>query len=926
MASPDGREDELPTTASVLAPFERDVLGSTGRAIRVRPAMPHDLDGLRAFYDGLGETSTYFRFFSFRPFVPDHELQRATVHDIHDRVTLVAEAAGTIVGTGEYCRVPGHRDDAEVAFAVADAHHHEGIATVLLEDLAVIARAAGFRRLVAETLPGNQAMQGVFGAAGLVHRSWFEDGVVRVQLDLTVDDLMQDDAALRDWRAAVRSLRPLLQPSHVVVIGAGRDPASPGRRILAHMRDSFHGTVSVVHPTEHIVGGVDAVERIDQIDGVPDLAVVAVPAAAAIDVVDQCGAAGVPMAVVISAGFAETGDEGARRQDELLAVARRHGMRIVGPNCLGVVSTPCGLDATFTSQTFQPGGIAIASQSGGVGIAIAAEAQRRHAGISSFVSMGNKVDVSGNDLLRLWADDPNTNVMLLYLESFGDPVRFARVARSVSQRKPVVAVKSGRSTPGRRGAASHTAALATDQAIVDALFAHTGVMRARTLEELIDVGLLLDRQPAPAGRRIAVLGNAGGPLILAADAADAGGLDVPVLSAKLQNEIAGLVPGAAATVNPVDLAANVTPAQLAGVVQVVVRSGEIDACVVVGVQLDGRLDQIGPLLAAIAVDGIPLAISLIGGRDEAPLSLPTFPTPERAVAALALAAARSDWQASIVEERDTPSTVDPASFAEARRLARRHAGSGPTWLDPATAFRLLEVSGVPIAPWEHADSAEACARAVDRLGGPCAIKADVAELVHKSDSDAVRLGVDDSAAAAATYVTFERRFQDRLKGVVVQAQQAAGVELLVGVIRDAAFGPLLVVGDGGIDAELRDDQVVLIAPASRPAVRRALENLRIAPLFHGFRGRPALPIDEVVEVIHRVGILAATTPEVRQLDVNPVLVRPDGCVAVDALIAVAAVPSPVVPPRGLRGHAAPGIATRREPTPGTNNTESTASS
>ena len=443
------------TTSSLLAPFERDVLLATGRAVHVRAGGPGDVERLRSFYQQLDDTSTYSRFFGLRSYIPDDELQRATVQDVHQQVTLVAESDGPIIGVGEYHARPG-RVEAEVAFAVADAHHHEGVATVLLEDLALIARAAGFRHLVADTLPWNKAMQGVFQTVGLVHRQWFEDGVVCVQLDLTADDLLQDHADLRDWRAAVRSLRSIVEPSHVVVIGADRDETSPGRRILAHLRESFSGRVSVVHATADVVGGIDAVATLDELDEVPDLAVIAVPAPSVADVVARCGSAGVPSAVVVSAGFAELGAEGARMQDQVLAAARGHGVRIVGPNCLGVVSTACGLNATFTSQVFVPGGIAIASQSGGVGIAIAAEAQRRHAGISSFVSMGNKIDVSGNDLLRLWADDERTNVVLLYLESFGDPVRFARVARAVSQRKPVV-VESLRLAPlfhGFRGRAA----------------------------------------------------------------------------------------------------------------------------------------------------------------------------------------------------------------------------------------------------------------------------------------------------------------------------------------------------------------------------------------------------------------------------------------------------------------------------------------
>jgi acetate---CoA ligase (ADP-forming) len=590
----------------------------------------------------------------------------------------------------------------------------------------------------------------------------------------------------------------------------------------------------------------------------------------------------------------------------VLATARRHGMRIVGPNCLGVVATTCGLNATFTSRTLRPGGIAIASQSGGVGIAIAAEAELRAAGISSFVSMGNKADVSGNDLLRLWADDGSTNVVLLYLESFGDPVRFARVARAVSRRKPIVALKSGRSAPGRRGAQSHTAALASDQATVDALFAHTGVLRAHTLEELMDVALLLDRHPAPAGRRVALIGNVGGPLILGADAADAGGLDVPVLSASLQQEIASIAPTAAATANPVDLSAAVTAEELAAVVKSVAASGEVDACLIVCVEIDvhHRLDNIDSMLAAGEPAGVPLALTLIGAAaDCRSAELPIFSTPERAAAAVAIAAQRAGWLASIAEEDDEPAEPDASSWVAVRRLARGHtdAQGNTAWLDPASSFELLEAAGVSVAPWAIAASAADCAEAADRLGPLVVIKADVTGELHKSDVDAVRLGIGDAVTAAETYRGFEKRFGASLRGVLVQTQQVTPLELLVGAVRDPTFGPLIMVGAGGVEAELRDDRVLLVAPVSRTAARRAVESLRLAPLFHGFRGRPELPVDDVVEFVHRLGLLATTAAEIQQLDLNPVLVSTAGCVAVDALVAVAAPAFPVVPVRGLRG-------------------------
>jgi acyl-CoA synthetase (NDP forming)/RimJ/RimL family protein N-acetyltransferase len=796
---------EVPSaTERLLAPFARDVLLATGRAVRVRPAHPDDVAALGRFYAELSKASSYFRFFGARSAVPDAELQRATVQDVDDHVTLVVDVKGELIAVGEYYAEAGH-EEAEVAFAVADAHHSEGIATLLLEDLAAIAREAGFRRLVAQTLPDNTGMQRVFRDAGLVHRRWFEDGAVRVSLDLTAEDLLQDHADLRDWRAAVRSLQPLIRPRHVVVVGGAGDDAglrSPAQRIVAGLA-TFDGHVSVVD------GAADH-RRIegDGVTDVADLAVIAVPADEVAGAVDRCGAAGMRCAVVLTPGFAEVGADGAVLQERVLAATRRHGMRLIGPNSLGVLSTACGLDATLTGQRFHPGRIAIATQSGGVAIAIAAEAYRRRAGVASLVSMGNKADVSGNDLLRLWADDEHTNVVLLYLESFGDPVRFGRIARAASRRKPVVALKGGRS-PAPADTSSLTARLLGDTGAVEALFAHTGVIRARTMEELVDVGLLLDRQPPPAGRRLALVGNAAGPLRLGADAAADAGAAVPVL---------------------VDLGASVSSHRLVEVVRSVAAGGDVDGCIVVCVELaDHRVDETVRLLDGVDCD-VPLAVTAIGGGDQAGGRLPTFPTSERAATAMALAAGRAAWLAGVAAESEV-SDVAADQLLAARRIARERATEPGviTWLPREVAFELLAAGGVVID---------------DRIG--------------------------------------------------------AGVELLVGAARDPASGPFVVVAAGGVDAELRADRAVLVAPVGPVEARAAVERLRLAPLLHGPRGHPD-SVDAVVELVTRIGSLAATVAEIAQLDLNPVIVGPGGCVARDARVAVSSPPSPIRPTRALRG-------------------------
>jgi acyl-CoA synthetase (NDP forming)/RimJ/RimL family protein N-acetyltransferase len=857
------------------------VLLATGRAIHIRASNSADVAAIRDFYARLGDRSTYYRFFGVRPIIPDDELLRATEQDIHRQVTLLAEAEGETIGVGEYHGLPGG-EEAEVAFAVADAHHGEGVATVLLEDLSLIARAAGYRRLVAEVLSGNSAMANVFRSVGLVHRSWFDGGTVHVQLDLASDDVLQDHADLRDWRSAVRSLEPLLRPARVVVIDAGDDASKIGSRIVEHLQ-SFRGRVDVCA----------AGTRVDELDHTPDLAIVAAAGPRAVEVIEQCGVAGVPAAVVVSAGPAGA----------LLSTARRHGMRIVGPNSLGVVSTDCGLNATFTPHTFRSGGIAVGSQSVAMGIAIAAEADGRGVGVSSFVSMGDKLDVSGNDLLRFWADDDETRVVLLCLETLGNPLRFARVARAVSLRKPVVALTGAWTAPERRDTASYAAA--PNQAIVDALLLHTGVVGAKTLDELIDVGVLLDRQPAPAGRRVALIANGGGPLILRVDLAETAGLEVPELSADLQAEIARVVPDVASAANPVDLSATVMPDRLDAVVDIVRKSGEVDSVVVVYTDFtDGGSHEIGAHRGSIEQNGVPVAVSLIGSTAPDDGQYSTFPTPERAITAIALAASRGEWLATHSPGQQDGSPADAAELLLARRLVRQHLAVpvGATPLDPMASFELLAAAGIAVPRWRHVTSAEECAWACGTVGVPCVVKADVADLVHKSERGGVVLGIETVDDARHAYQELHARFRGRLRGALVQAQVTTGVELSIGALQHERFGPFVVLGAGGTEAELLDDRKLLVAPVSIADATVAVEGLRIAPLFHGFHGHPELPIDRVVDFVRRVGLLAASIPELRQLDLNPVLVGSDGCVAVDAFIVLAAPTAPAAPVRGLRGH------------------------
>ena len=537
-----------------------DVLLADGSVAQVRPITPGDAAAVDALFGRVSRETIYYRYFSLRPVVPHEEFDALVQADGFEVGALVMIQHDLVIGIAQYHRDPG-RDDAEVAFLVDDAFQGHGVGTMLLEHLVDHARHHGIRRFIADTLTENHRMLRVFADAGFVRQYTRNAEVIRIVFDIAPSPEALAAADARDHVAVVESLRRLLAPRAIAVIGAGRRRGTIGHELLRNLvAGDFNGPVYPVNPAGGHVASVPSWPSIDAIPGPVDLAVVAVPAESVAAVVEACGTKGVSSLVVITAGFAETGEEGVAAQEALARLAHRYGMRMVGPNCFGIINTDpaVSMNATFAAQPPLPGKVGFVSQSGGLGIAILAEAMGRGIGLSSFVSMGNKADVSGNDLLQWWEDDPATDVILLYLESFGNPRKFSRIARRVSRTKPIVAVKGGRSGAGTRAASSHTAALASSDRAVDALFEQTGVVRVETIEELFDVAEVLAHQPRCPGRRVAVVGNAGGPGVLAADACASRGLEVPEFSDALAAALDELLPTAASTRNPVDLAAGAT--------------------------------------------------------------------------------------------------------------------------------------------------------------------------------------------------------------------------------------------------------------------------------------------------------------------------------------------------------------------------------
>jgi acetyl coenzyme A synthetase (ADP forming)-like protein len=705
-------------------------------------------------------------------------------------------------------------------------------------------------------------------------------------------------------------LRAFFQPRAVAVVGASRDPQSIGARLLdALISSGFRGPVYPVNPHASELAGLRAFPTVRAVQEPIDLAVIAVPPGAVLTVVDDCAAKGVRALVVITAGFAEVSAEGRALQDRVLEKVRQHGMRMIGPNCFGLVNTDPAvrLNATFTS-TFPPAGnIAMSSQSGALGLAILGAARRLHLGISTFVSVGNKADVSGNDLLLYWEEDPATEVILLYLESFGNPCRFARIARRVSRRKPIVAVKAGRTQSGRRAAGSHTAALAASDIAVDALFQQTGVLRAETLEEMFILAAGLAHQPLPAGRRVAVVSNAGGPAILCTDVCEARGLVVPELSGPTKTRLAAFLPRTAALKNPVDLVASATPDQYRKAIETLLAADEIDALIVlyiavVATDTTAVAEQILSGLAAARRAGAKAKTVLIcwmaegdPGRSFAlpTETIPTYALPEAPALALSKMAEYAEWRGRPAGKAPE---FDDLDMARARAIcAKAQSLRGDGWLTTEESRALLTAMKLPVADGGVAATADAAAAVAQRVGFPVAVKLASHQIVHKTELGAVCLNLADERAVRDAFESIRARLVregklNAMEGVLVQPMLSDGVEVMVGMTQDPLFGPLLAFGLGGIHVEILGDVRFRVTPLTDRDAAEMVRDIKGYRLLRGYRGHPPADIEAIEEVLLRVSRLVEDIPVIREIDLNPIFALPpgEGCRIVDARIRIMA--------------------------------------
>lgn len=876
---------------------EADVALRDGSTVRVRPVRAGDRHALLDFLQSLSDESRWLRFFSGSANL-EKAAQWGVDVDYEKRYGIVATSGARIVGHSAYHSVSQGR--AEIAFAVADAYQGRGLGTILLGHLAEAAEEAGVDTFEAEVLPENHVMIEVFRESGFPVRMESRPGIIHVEFPSSLSPAARGRFESREKHAAVAAMRSFLAPRSVAVIGASRRRGTIGGETFHNLLAvGFEGPVYPVNPKAEVVQSVAAYPSILETPGPVDLAVVVVPASGVIEVARECGRKGVRSLVVISAGFGETGDEGVARQQELVRACRDSGMRLIGPNCMGILNTApeVRLDATF-APVFPPAGrVGFSSQSGALGLAVIDYANDLGLGLSSFVSVGNKADISANDLLEYWEEDDGTDLILLYLESFGNPRKFARICRRVGKKKPIIAVKSGRSSAGARATGSHTGALiAASDVTVDALFRQAGVIRTDTLAELFDVASLLANQPPPRGKRVAIVTNAGGPGILCADACEAAGLQVAELSERLRSDLSAFLPAEASVANPIDMIAGASAGDYRKAIELAATSGEVDAIIVIFIpplvtpaaevaraicNAVGNLGRKVPVVAVfMSARGVPEELSANGVR------VPSYGFPEDAARALARVTDYGMWRES---SDGTPPAFDDVRAGEAAGIIAGALAGGARWLSPEQLGRLFSCYGLPLAGWRSATTPEEAAAAASELGGPVALKGVATTLVHKSDAGGVRLdlaGHREVSAAARAMEEQLRTLGHEVQGFVVQEMVPEGVEMLVGVVNDQVFGPVLACGSGGVAVELLKDVRVRLTPISDIDAHEMVASLATFPLLDGYRGAPRADVASLETLLLRASRMVENHPEIAEMDCNPVKVTPSGAVIVDARVKV----------------------------------------
>jgi acyl-CoA synthetase (NDP forming)/GNAT superfamily N-acetyltransferase len=856
----------------------------------IRPAGSGDYEAVRRLHEAMSPDNLYFRFFSASRAAAELEARRVCLGDNPGLVALIGLLGDELVGVASY-EVTRDGSAAEIALAVADEMHRRGVATLLLEHLVSLARAHGVKIFVAEVLPDNYPVLRVFGDAGLTVRRRYGDGVVDLAMPvppiaaLGEANVYLDAVAGRDQHADVASLEPLLAPRSAAVIGSGRS-ASIGRTILLNIREAgFAGKLYAVSPHGCDVEGIPCVASVADLPEAPDLAVITVPAGRVAQVARECGRRGIRSLVVITSGLTVAQESG------LLEATRQGSMRLVGPNSFGVAVPGIGLQATFAVHHPSPGKTGLVAQSGSVGAALVEQFSRLGIGLSSFASVGDKLDVSSTDMLLWWEADGITELAVLYMESFGNPRRFARTARRLSARFPVLTVYASRPAPGQRAADAHTAAVAAPPITRQALFDQAGVIATASFGELLDAAALLASQPVPVGRTVAIVSNGGGAGALAADACAEVGLAVAAMNAGTRSRLREILPSSSALGGPVDATASVGAEAFGQALRIIAGQDGVDALIAVVVRhaladLVPVLTATGlPVPAAAVVLDQPEAVRLLRDGDGDGPALPAYAHPEAAARALARAARYGAWRsrpAGAIPEFGDLRAADARSIVTSF-LARMPGGG---WLSAEEADSLLRCYGLPMVTFRRAADADAANEAANAFGGHVVIKADVPGLLDKTAAGAVELDLRGADEVGAAMRRLQDRFAGRMNGVIVEPMIPGGIETIVGVVQEPVFGPVVAFGLGGVATEVLGDHAARLAPLTDADADDLIRSIRVAPALLGNGGQAGGDLGALRDTLLRVSRLADDLPEVAELDLNPVIARPDGVTAVDARIRV----------------------------------------
>jgi acetyltransferase len=870
-----------------------------GSSLHLRPIQTTDEERIMALFTRLSKQTIYLRFHHVLTHMSREEAHRVCSVDYVNTFALVATlgegSEERIIAVGRYARQPG-ADRAQIAFEVEDKYQGLGIGSHLLDHLAFIARDRGIKKFEAEVLAENQDMMNVLINSGFTMQRQVQGTVYIGILDLAPTEVVEQKSFEREKVSSVASLRAFLNPKSVAVIGASRRPSTIGNFVFRNLiQQDFRGVVYPVNPNAEVIAAIKAYPSVLDIPGDVDLAIIVVPPDHVQQVVEECARKGVRGVVALTSGFAEIGKEGAERQDKLVKTIRSYGMRMLGPNCMGMINTNpnINLNATFSNIFPAHGNIAFATQSGVLGSAILMYANTLNIGLSTFVSIGNRADISSNELLQYWEDDPDTDVVLLYLESFGNPKKFARIARSITAHKPVVSVTSSSATHHVRDTSSATGAMATDEVATEALFKQAGIIRVDTLEDLFDTGSLLANQPLPSGNRVVIISNAGGPGLLTAEACRARGLDVSRLSESTASNLRPVLSPRANLSNPIDISPEGTIDQYREALKLLVTDNNTDIVIAIFIPAIMRLPEefasmIKDVAPAFRVKGKPLVTSFLGlrgprielGSSEKGY-VPSFAFPEATAGALSRALEFNQRLKKPIGKIPEFPDIRKEKASEIINLALQRSGKSQTWLDAESITGLLDCYGIKVVPLKIAKTPIEASAAAEEVGCPVAVKILSSAVTQKTDVQGVILDCRSRGEVEEAYQHIAENMnaigrREDMDGVIIQKMVQGGVEVIVGVTEHPSFGPLIMFGLGGVYVELFKDVTFNLHPVTDIDAHDMVRSVKAYQLLEGWRGSPRADIASIEELILRISAMIEDNPQILEMDLNPVKVLPEG--------------------------------------------------